>query len=134
MAVVRDGAILTEDFEVIERSVARQTEGVQLELINGRLGVRDRPGGDHGRLLNWLLLLLLPLNPRLFLHVTGQGLCVGRNREGRARPDGVLAPRGAFRGAGEWASADQVVLAVEVTSHDSDTNRRDRVEKPVVYA
>lgn len=25
-------------------------------------------------------------------------------------------------------------MAVEVTSHDSDTNQRDRVEKPVAYA
>ncbi|KIA63272.1 Uma2 family endonuclease [Nocardia vulneris] len=134
MTAVHEDAILTEDFEVIERSVAQQTEGVRLELINGRLGVKGMPDGDHGRILNWLLLLLLPLNPGLFLHVIGQGLVVGPYRKGRARPDGILAPLDAFVGAGEWASADSVVMAVEVTSRDSDTTQRDRVDKPLAYA
>ncbi|MGF6886196.1 hypothetical protein ABIA39_000163 [Nocardia sp. GAS34] len=92
------------------------------------------PDGDHNRILNWLLVLLLPLNPGLFLHVAGQGLRIGPYRQGRARPDGVLAPLDAFVGCGEWANADAVSMVVEVTLHDSDTNQRDRVEKPSAYA
>lgn len=132
--VSEEGPILTTEFESIARAVERETEGVQVELIGGRLGVKRVPDGDHGRILNWLLMLLLPLNPGQFLHVIGQGLAVGSYRKGRARPDGILAPPDAFAGAGEWASPDAVVMTVEVTSHDSDTNQRDRVEKPIAYA
>jgi Uma2 family endonuclease len=134
MTAVEEDPILTAEFESIARAVERETEGVQVELIGGRLGVKRVPDGDHGRILNWLLLLLMPLSPGQFLHVIGQGLAVGAYRKGRARPDGILAPLDAFVGAGEWASPESVVMTVEVTSHDSDTNLRDRVEKPVAYA
>lgn len=134
MTAVEEDPILTDEFESIARTVERETEGVQLELIGGRLGVKRVPDGDHNRILNWLLLLLMPLNPRLFLHVAGQGLAVGTYRKGRARPDGVLAPPDAFVGTGEWGLPDPVVMTVEVTSHDSDSNSRDRVDKPIAYA
>ncbi|MFI6165213.1 Uma2 family endonuclease [Nocardia sp. NPDC051052] len=134
MTAVHEDVILTEDFEVIARTVYRETEGVQLELIGGRLGVKRVPDGDHNRILNWLLMLLLPLNPGLFLHIAGQGLVVGPYRKGRARPDGVLAPPDAFVGCGEWGLSDAVVMTVEVTSHDSDSYQRDLVDKPTAYA
>ncbi|GGR69499.1 MULTISPECIES: Uma2 family endonuclease [Streptomyces] len=35
--------------------------------------------------------------------------------------------------AGEWADPAGVLMAVEVTSYDSDTDRRDRHEKPTAY-
>lgn len=54
-------------------------------------------------------------------------------REGRARPDAVLAPEAHFAGHGEWADPDGVLMVVEVTSYDSDTDRRDRHEKPAAY-
>lgn len=41
---------------------------------------------------------------------------------------------GAFVGQAEWASPDDVLMVVEVTSYDEDTDRRDRVEKPRAYA
>ncbi|MEV4233814.1 hypothetical protein AB0J47_01385 [Nocardia sp. NPDC049737] len=75
--VSEEGPILTTEFESIARAVERETAGVQVELIGGRLVVKRVPDGDHGRILNWLLLLLVPLNPGLFLHVIGQGLAVG---------------------------------------------------------
>lgn len=89
---------------------------------------------EHNRILHWLLLALMPLSPRLFLHIAGQGLEVGSYRKGRARPDAVLAPIDAFLGQGEWASSDAVSMAVEVTSWDRDTTQRDRVDKPAVFA
>jgi Uma2 family endonuclease len=39
-----------------------------------------------------------------------------------------------FVGHGEWSAADGVLMAVGITSHDRDTDRRDRVDKPVGYA
>ncbi|SER50058.1 Putative restriction endonuclease [Streptomyces qinglanensis] len=35
---------------------------------------------------------------------------------------------------GEWADPAGVLMTVEVTSYDSDTDRRDRQEKPAAYA
>jgi Uma2 family endonuclease len=55
-------------------------------------------------------------------------------RNGRALPDGALAPVGYFAGQGDWADPDGVLMTVEVTSYDSDTHDRDRVEKPRGYA
>nr|WP_237500198.1 Uma2 family endonuclease [Streptomyces sp. SID8379] len=56
--------------------------------------------------------------------------------QGRARPDGTLAPRGHFLRAGTWADPSGVLMTVEVTSHDAaaDADERDRVEKPRAYA
>lgn len=49
-----------------------------------------------------------------------------------------LAPADAvirlLAGQGEWADPDGVLMTVEVTSHDSDTDRRDRKEKRDGYA
>jgi hypothetical protein len=62
--------------------------------------------------------------------------CEGRHhdRYGRARvavaPDG---PEEHFAGHGEWADPSGVLLVLEVTSYDSDTDQRDRQEKPVAY-
>lgn len=56
------------------------------------------------------------------------------HRTGHARPDGALALADAFVGQGEWAATDQVLMVVEVTSYDCDTDRRDQVEKPCAYA
>ncbi|MFD6333424.1 hypothetical protein ACFWGI_28115 [Streptomyces niveus] len=53
---------------------------------------------------------------------------------GARQPDGALAPSGAFAGQGEWVDPAPVLMAVEVTSYDSDTDARDRVEKPRAYA
>ncbi|MFE9427169.1 Uma2 family endonuclease [Kitasatospora sp. NPDC006697] len=55
-------------------------------------------------------------------------------RTGRARADIVLAPDGSFAGQGEWADAAPVLMVVEVTSYDSDTDARDRREKVSAYA
>lgn len=38
-----------------------------------------------------------------------------------------------LKGHGNWSPADGVLMAVEITSHDRDTNQRDRIDKPVGY-
>ncbi|MFJ8042537.1 Uma2 family endonuclease [Kitasatospora sp. NPDC096147] len=119
--------------EEFEQIAAAAPETVTLEFVDGRLGVKAVPDGDHGAIVMWLLRQCMQHLPECDLHVE-QGLAVERYRTGRARPDGVLAPVAHFAGQGEWADPDGVLMAVEVTSYDQDTDRRDRIEKPVAYA
>jgi Uma2 family endonuclease len=122
--------LLVEDFEQLAHTAP---ETVTLELINGKLEVKPVPDGDHGEIIMWLLMQCMQQRPELALYPE-QGLKTDRYRKGRARPDGALAPRGYFVGQGEWTDPDGVLMTVEVTSHDGDTNRRDRVEKCDGYA
>ncbi|AXG78684.1 Uma2 family endonuclease [Streptomyces paludis] len=119
-----------EEFEELER---RAPEMVRLEFLNGKVQVKAVPDGNHGQIIMWLLKQCMRWRPELSLFPE-QGLKVDSYRRGRARPDGVLAPEEYFVGAGEWADSDGVLMVVEVTSGDADTNQRDRVEKPQGYA
>jgi Uma2 family endonuclease len=124
--------MLPEEFEEFARLAARTMEGVRWEFINGKIGVTPVPDGDHGRIVQWLARICIQANPDLWLH--DQGLKVETYRNGHARPDGTLAASDAFVGQGEWADSEGVLMVAEVTSYDSDTDRRDRVEKPRAYA
>ncbi|MFC5721999.1 Uma2 family endonuclease [Streptomyces gamaensis] len=126
----RTSHMSVEEFEQIA-SAAPET--VTLEFVNGRIEEKRVADGDHETIVMWLLRQCMQARPDLDLHPT-QGLKVGAYRNGRARPDGSLAPVAHFAGQGEWAAPDGVLMAVEITSYDSDTNRRDRQEKPTAYA
>jgi Uma2 family endonuclease len=119
-----------EEFEAL---AAHAPETVTLEFVRGKIGVKAVPDGDHGAIVMWLLRRCMQARPELDLHIE-QGLRVERYRGGHARPDGVLAPIAHFAGQGEWADPEGVLMVVEVTSYDQDTDRRDRVEKPSAYA
>ncbi|MEV8365267.1 Uma2 family endonuclease [Streptomyces niveus] len=119
-----------EEFEQIAHHAP---ETVTLEFINGRLEVKHVPDGDHGAIFMWLLRQCMQHRPDLDLHPE-QGLKIETYRKGRARPDGALAPVRHFAGEGEWSDPHGVLMTVEVTSHDADTDRRDRVEKRDGYA
>ncbi|MEU4999660.1 Uma2 family endonuclease [Streptomyces sp. NPDC021622] len=119
-----------EEFEELERHAP---ETVRLEFINGKVMVKPVPDGNHREICMWLLRQCMQQRPELGLYQEG-GLKTETYRKGRARADGVLAPTGSFKGHGEWSDTSAVLMAVEVTSFDSDTNRRDRVEKPDGYA
>ncbi|MEV0261538.1 Uma2 family endonuclease [Streptomyces sp. NPDC050617] len=119
-----------EDFEQIAHTAP---ETVTLEFIDGKLEVKPVPDGDHGTIFMWLLRQCMQHRPELDLYPE-QGLRVETYRKGRARPDGALAPRRHFAGQGEWAEPDGVLMTVEVTSHDADTDKRDRHEKRFAYA
>ncbi|NGN66265.1 Uma2 family endonuclease [Streptomyces sp. A7024] len=126
--------VTVEMFEIIARHVATGTEGaVRLEFIGGRIEEKRVPDGDHTSIFSWLLRRCMQSRPELDL-APEQGLKVERYREGRARPDAALVPAEHFAGQGEWAEPDGVLMTVEVTSHDRDTDRRDRKEKPAAYA
>ncbi|MGW0366065.1 Uma2 family endonuclease [Streptomyces sp. NPDC002990] len=134
MTVMTDRPLmLPEEFEALARIGAREIEGLRLEFIDGKLGAKAVPDGDHDRIVLWLARLCMQHRPELWLHVE-RGLKVQEYRSGRVRPDGCLAPDDAFVGQGEWADPAPVLMVVEVTSYDSDTDSRDRNEKPRAYA
>ncbi|MEU6482464.1 Uma2 family endonuclease [Streptomyces sp. NPDC046887] len=122
--------LTTEEFEQLARQAP---ETVTLELVKGKLKVKPVPDGDHGEIIMWLQEQCMQHKPGFGLY-GDQGLVVESYRAGRARPDGSLAQRGYFAGRGEWSDPSGVLMAVEVTSYDSDTDRRDRKEKAAGYA
>jgi Uma2 family endonuclease len=119
-----------EDFEDLAR---RTPEAVRLEFVGGKPTERPGPDGDHGAIMMWLLRRCLEQRPELALY-PGRGLRAGLDRGSRFRADGALAPRDHFAGHGMWSDPDGLLMAVEVTSHDPDTDRRDRREKRDGYA
>ncbi|WP_052865185.1 Uma2 family endonuclease [Streptomyces niger] len=123
---------LVEVFEELAYQMAKRDDSLRVELIGGKVGVKEVPDGDHGRVIQWLTRICIQARPELWLH--DQGLRVETYRTGHARPDGTLAPSDAFVGQGEWADAGAVLMTVEVTSYDCDTDRRDRQDKPRAYA
>ncbi|MGW7239865.1 Uma2 family endonuclease [Streptomyces sp. NPDC054804] len=120
-------------FDRIAEFAERVDDTVRLEFIDGRLGVKKVTNGEYGSIIMWLIRQCMQARPELDLNPT-QGLKVEAYRRGRARPDGALAPVGHFAGQGDWAETRGVLMVVEVTSYDSDTHNRDRVEKPRAYA
>ncbi|MFF7989546.1 Uma2 family endonuclease [Kitasatospora xanthocidica] len=133
-AVSERPQMLPEEFEEFARRLASTAEGIRPEFINGKPGVKPVPDGGHGRIVQWLLRVCIQARPELFLH--DQGLRIQGYRGGFARPDGTLADADAFVGRGDWATTEDVLMVAEVTSFDSDsdTDRRDRIEKPRAYA
>ncbi|MFF0015735.1 Uma2 family endonuclease [Streptomyces sp. NPDC005374] len=119
-----------EDFEELER---RAPETVRLEYVHGKLEVKAMPDGNHRSIYMWLLRQFLAQRPDLDL-TPESGVKAEAYRKGRARTDAALVPVDHFRGHGEWSQANGILLALEITSHDRDTNQRDRIDKPVGYA
>ncbi|WP_445526812.1 Uma2 family endonuclease [Streptomyces cyslabdanicus] len=119
-----------EDFEELER---RAPETVRLEYVNGKLEVKAMPDGNHREIFVWLMVQCMQHRPDLALYPES-GIKTEAYREGRARTDGALARRGHFEGHGEWSGSDGILMTVEITSHDRDTDQRDRIDKPVGYA
>ncbi|MEU6553013.1 Uma2 family endonuclease [Streptomyces sp. NPDC046915] len=131
-----DGRVLTkdplsvEDFEELER---RAPETVWLEYANGKLEVKAPQDGTHSCIFMWLLRQCLHQRPDHALYGFS-GIKTQAHRNGRARSDGAFARRGHFRGHGEWSDPEGILMALEITSRDHDTNQRARIDKPVGYA
>jgi hypothetical protein len=107
-----------EEFEELERHAP---ETVRLEFVNGRVQVKPVTDGNHDQIIAWLQRLCMQHRPELWLY-GDRGMKVESYREGLARPDGLLAPFGFPTGHGNWSDAGGVLMAAEVTSHDSDTH------------
>lgn len=128
---VKGDHIKVEDFEELAR---RAPEGVKLELIDGKLEVKPLPDNRHRAIVVWLIRLFVQLRPELALYHE-QDLKIGTYRKGNATADAALAPLDHFISQDKnWASPDGVLMVVEVTSHDRDTDRRDRIDKVRGYA
>ncbi|MFI9171830.1 Uma2 family endonuclease [Streptomyces lincolnensis] len=127
---IRHGPLDVEEFEEL---AAAAPETVRLEYINGKLEVKAMPDGNHRSIFMWLLRQCMQHRPDLDL-VPESGVKAEAYRKGRARTDGTLVPVDHFKGDGEWSDADGSLMAVEITSHDRDTDQRDRIDKPVGYA
>ncbi|MEV7136653.1 Uma2 family endonuclease [Streptomyces tauricus] len=125
----RTSQMTVEEFETI---AAAAPETVTLEFIDGRIGVKKVTDGDHDTIVSWLTKRCIQARPDLDVY-HGRGLRVASYRQGRARPDAALTPEAHFAAYGEWADPEGVLMVVEVTSYDSDTDRRDRHEKPAAY-
>ncbi|WP_327696596.1 Uma2 family endonuclease [Streptomyces sp. NBC_00459] len=119
-----------EDFEELER---RAPETVRLEYVGAKLVVKALPDGNHSRIFMWLLRQFLLQRPELNL-TPGSGIKAAADRRERARPDGTLTPVGHFKGHGEWSDTSGILMALEITTRDRDTNKRDRIDKPLGYA
>ncbi|WP_372408591.1 Uma2 family endonuclease [Streptomyces luteireticuli] len=122
--------ISVEEFEELARTAP---ETVRLEFINERIEVKPVPDGDHREIIMWLQDACREQRPDVRLYAEA-GLKIEGYRKGRAITDAALAPRKHFAGHGEWSDPEGVLMVVEVTSDDTDTNRRDRMEKPSGYA
>ncbi|MEU6667138.1 Uma2 family endonuclease [Streptomyces sp. NPDC046727] len=133
MAERASSRLSVDMFERIAEFAAREDETVSFEFIDGRIGVKKVTNGNHDEITMWLVFQCKHARSELTLY-PNRGLKVGAYRNGRAKPDGVLAPAGHFAGKGNWADPAGVLMAVEITSYDSDTHSRDRVEKPRAYA
>ncbi|PYC73873.1 hypothetical protein C7C46_24870 [Streptomyces tateyamensis] len=120
-----------DEFERVAEAAAR--EKITLEFLYGKLGVKAVPDGDHDSIIMWLIEKCMQQRPDLWLHPE-RGLTVETYRNGRAKPDGTLAPRGAFAGKGVYATTEDILMVADITSFDEDTDRRDRIDKPRAYA
>ncbi|NGO77789.1 Uma2 family endonuclease [Streptomyces sp. YC504] len=130
----RASLMSVEEFEALAAFAGRELDTVRLEFINGRVGFKGMTDGDHNEIIRWLQKRCMQAQADLWLYAGGElGLKVEAYRQGRAKPDAVLAPEESFAGQGDWADCTPVLMAVEVTSYDSDTDRRDRKEKPLAY-
>ncbi|WP_330458499.1 Uma2 family endonuclease [Streptomyces sp. NBC_00820] len=127
---VRHGPLDVEEFEEL---AAAAPETVRLEYVNGKVEVKAVPDGNHRSIFMWLLRQCMQHRPDLDL-VPESGVRAEAYRKGRARTDGTLVPVDHFIGDGEWSEPDGALMAVEITSHDRDTDQRDRVDKPIGYA
>lgn len=128
---VKGDHIEVEDFEELAR---RAPEGVKLELIDGKLEVKPLPDNRHRAIVVWLVRLFMQLRPELALYHE-QDLKIGAYRKGHATADAALAPLDHFIAQdNDWADPDGVLMVVEVTSRDRDTDRRDRIDKVRGYA
>lgn len=125
--------MLIEEFEELALIARNRMEGLRLEFIDGKLRSKALTDGDHGMIIQWLTRTCMQYRPELWTH-PGRGLKVQEHRAGRAITDASVAHSDAFVGQGEWCDPELVLMAVEIASWDTDTDHRNRQEKPRVYA
>ncbi|MEU8899778.1 Uma2 family endonuclease [Nocardia sp. NPDC048505] len=131
LAVRGDGPqLLIEEFEAL---AGHAPTAVALEFLDGALGAKVAPDQQCVEIRRALTQQILRQRPELRLY-PALDLKVQADREGRVRPDGVLAPDGSFRRRAGWAEPDEVLLVIEITAYESETDQRARAHKTQAYA
>ncbi|WP_069166167.1 Uma2 family endonuclease [Nocardia altamirensis] len=125
-----DADVTLAEFEVLERA---SSEEVSVELINGRIYVVPAPDGDHDVFAVYVGDQIRDHRSDLRLFQE-RGLAIPAYRSGRARPDGVVAPRDYFRNQPPWSDSAGVLMLVEITSGRERDADVDRTEKREAYA
>ncbi|MBP2190667.1 Uma2 family endonuclease [Nocardia goodfellowii] len=121
--------LLIEEFE----ELARHAPGsVALEFLYGRLGAKLAPDRSRVEIRRSITQQVLRQRDDLRLYPC-LDLKVQADREGRVRVDGAVALDGTFRRRG-WAEPDEVLMVVEVTAYETETDQRARVRKTQAYA
>lgn len=127
---ILDAVVSTDEFDELTDALP---EGFTAELVNGRVIVVPTPDGDHDEDVVFIADQIHAAAPELRLYQE-RGLAVGAYRDGRMRPDGVVAQRRYFRGQPSWADPSGVLLVLEVTSGRDADAEVDRTEKRDAYA
>ncbi|MFC8385525.1 hypothetical protein [Nocardia sp. NPDC057272] len=83
MTAAPEPLMTTGEFEELARVAGSVAEGVRLEYVEGKLGAKAGPDGDHDCVLEWLMRVLLVLRPELWLFPE-RGLKIDSYRTGRA--------------------------------------------------
>src|SRR5699024_3432002 len=109
---ILEPTVSVDEFDALDDALP---EGFTAELVNGRIIVVPAPEGDHNENVAVVTRQIFAARPKLWMY-SEAGLAVGAYREGRARPDGVVAATGYFRGQPAWADPSGVLLVLEVTS------------------
>ncbi|WP_167474084.1 Uma2 family endonuclease [Nocardia arthritidis] len=125
-----DFEVSVADFERLERA---SSDEVNLELINGRIYVAPVPDGEHDEFIADIGEQIRNNCPELRL-LPERGLLIPAYREGRARVDGAVAPRGYFRDQPPWSDPAEVSMVVEITSGRERDADIDRYEKRYAFA
>ncbi|GGK50975.1 hypothetical protein Ppa06_08530 [Planomonospora parontospora subsp. parontospora] len=100
----------------------------KVEIISGRIVVRELPTFDHAKTILWLLSQLLPVaTERGWLPVWGMKLFLGVQKD-RYIPDLLVLPRDPRMWDDENVHAEEALLVVEVVSPSSQSD--DHVVKP----
>jgi Uma2 family endonuclease len=119
-----------DEFEELARLAP---ETVWLEFVAGKLAVKRGPDGNRSEIIAWLQQAFIQDDLGLRLYAF-RGPRSETEGTGRFRADGALASGRHFAGHGEWSDPEGVLMAVEVTADDGDSDRHNQIEKPDGYA
>ena len=114
---------------ILEDVVNLPGDAPRVELRDGVMIVVPSPSIDHQTIGSRLWMWLAQHAPHEFLPVIAVGVAVGV--KDTVEPDVLLIDR-EVETKNHFVLADQVTVAVEIVS--PGTKRRDRLEKPMVYA
>ncbi len=123
-----------EGFEKLASYAEQEGMSARLEFVYGKLGVKPLPDVQRAEVIRWTARRILPIRGELRLYQSLK-LAVEPHLGGRAQPDGVFAPDDAFTDqVGHWVDPGPVLMAMEVTAYESDSDEWVRIQKPRAYA